>query len=270
VTDARASLEARAARYGIAAGFHDIWGKPHAASDATLTALLAEFGTATGPDQALPPAAAIAAQAPRWSVPLGIAGDARRLRWRVLEEGGARHDGEAQVAPPEFRLELALPLPPGYHRLGIEGLSGETLLIAAPPRCYRPPALADGGRVWGPAVQLYALRSERNWGIGDFGDLAKLVELAAERGAGIIGLNPLHALFPHNPAHASPYSPSSRLQLNVLYVDVEAVDEFRECETAQRRVRSAEFQARLAQLRVAPRVDYAGVAAAKVEILELL
>ncbi|MDH5577626.1 MAG: malto-oligosyltrehalose synthase, partial [Betaproteobacteria bacterium] len=240
------------------------------ASDATLSALLAEFEPEAESVAAMPLAAAIEARAARWSVPLGIAGEARALRWRVLEEGGATHEGEARCAPPEFRLELALPLPPGYHRLSIEGLAGETLLIAAPPRCYRPPALADGGRVWGLAVQLYALRSERNWGIGDFGDLAKLVELAAERGVGIIGLNPLHALFPHNPAHASPYSPSSRLQLNVLYVDVEAIEDFRECEAAQRRVRSAEFQARLAQLREAPLVDYAGVAAAKFEILELL
>jgi len=271
VTDARASLERLATRYGIAAGFHDIWGQPHAASDATLTALLAEFGAeASAAQGALPPVAAIAAHATRWSVPLGIDGDARRLRWSLVEEGGALHEGEAVCAPPEFRLELLLSLSPGYHRLRVEGLPGETLVVAAPPRCYRPPALADGGRVWGPAVQLYALRSERNWGIGDFGDLAKLVELAAERGAGIIGLNPLHALFPHNPAHASPYSPSSRLQLNVLYLDVEAIEDFRECAAAQRRVRSAGFQARLAQLRAAPLVDYPGVAAVKFEILELL
>jgi len=270
VTDARAALERRAARYGIALHYHDIWGKPHAASDATLTALLAEFEPEAQSVPALPPAAAIEARAARWSLLLGIAGEARSLRWRVVEEGGATHEGEAHCAPPGFLLELELPLPPGYHRLSVAGLSGETLLIAAPPRCYRPPALADGARVWGPAVQLYALRSERNWGIGDFGDLAKLVELAAERGAGIIGLNPLHALFPHNPAHASPYSPSSRLQLNVLYLDVEAIEEFRACEAAQRRVRSAGFQARLAQLREAPLVDYAGVAAAKFEILELL
>jgi len=278
VTDARASLERLAAHYGIAAGFHDIWGKPHAAADATLQALLAEFGVDALAAQALdaaehvplPPVAAIAAQSGQWSITLGIAGGAQRLRWILIEESGSRHEGEAQCAPPSFRLELPLSLPAGYHRLSVAGLPGETLVIAAPPRCYRPPALADGGRVWGPAVQLYALRSERNWGIGDFGDLAKLVELAAERGAGIIGLNPLHALFPHNPAHASPYSPSSRLQLNVLYLDVEAIEEFRECEAAQRRVRSAEFQARLGQLREVPLVDYPAVAAAKFEILELL
>ncbi|MEX2241925.1 MAG: hypothetical protein WD775_14700, partial [Burkholderiales bacterium] len=167
MTDARATLERLAARCGIAAEFHDIWGTHHAASDATLTALLAEFGTeASAAQAALPPVAAVAAHATRWSVPLGIDGDARRLRWSLVEEGGALHEGEAVCAPPEFRLELLLSLSPGYHRLRVEGLPGETLVVAAPPRCYRPPALADGGRVWGPAVQLYALRSERNWGIG--------------------------------------------------------------------------------------------------------
>lgn len=285
---------------GITTGYADIWGKQHAVEDANLVALLGEFGIdASTPEgiaaaerdlqaaawrNALPPVVAIGAGTAQWALPLRLPVTTRRLRWTIVEEGGTRHTGEADAgalaetgraelrgaAYTERRLALGVALPAGYHRLGIAGLPGETLIVCAPARCYRPPALVDGGRVWGPAVQLYALRSERNWGLGDFGDLARLVEFAAERGAGIIGVNPLHALFAHNPAHASPYSPSSRLQLNVLYVDVEAVEDFRECEAAQRRVRSAEFQARLAQLREAPLVDYAGVAAAKFEILQLL
>ncbi len=94
-------------------------------------------------------------------------------------------------------------------------------LVVAPRRCYLPEQVRDGGRIWGLTAQLYALRSPRNWGIGDFTDLRALVETAAAHGASVVGVNPLHALFPHNPRHCSPYSPSSRLFLNTLYVDVE-------------------------------------------------
>ena len=83
-------------------------------------------------------------------------------------------------------------------------------------RCYEPEQLRQGGRAWGFALQLYGLRSARNWGIGDFGDLRVVVEQAAKLGAGVIGLNPLHA------ASLSPYSPSSRHALNPLYIALDA------------------------------------------------
>jgi len=53
---------------------------------------------------------------------------------------------------------------------------------------------------------------------------------------------------PTDPLRASPYSPSSRQRLNVLYIDVEAADDFAHCEAARRRVESPEFQGRLAAL----------------------
>ena len=286
--------------YGIATGYDDIWGKHNEVDDQVLVALLAGFGVdASTPERisaaeaearalawrtALPPVAAIDAGTERWAVAVRLPEAESRLCWTIVEEGGKRHRGEADVRTLqetarlelegavrcERRLEIFLALPPGYHRLSMDDQPGETLIVSAPAHCYRPPSLGDDRRIWGPAVQLYTLRSEHNWGMGDFGDLGKLVEHAAAMGADIIGLNPLHALFPHNPAHASPYSPSSRLRLNVLYLEVEAIQEFRECEPAQRRVRSAGFRRRLAALREVPMVDYPGVAAAKFEILELL
>src|SRR6266480_3077312 len=81
-------------------------------------------------------------------------------------------------------------------------------------------------RSWGIAAQLYGIRSHRNWGHGDFTDLANLIDIAAELGAAGIGLNPLHALFDDRAEEASPYFPSSRLFLNPLYIDVEAIPEF--------------------------------------------
>src|SRR4051812_29586248 len=83
-------------------------------------------------------------------------------------------------------------------------------------RCYQPPFLERGGRAWGFALQLYGLRSERNWGIGDFGDLRRVVELAAKLGCGVIGFKP-----PHAPG-LRPYRPSSRPALEPLFLPVQA------------------------------------------------
>ena len=124
----------------------------------------------------------------------------------------------------ETRL-LALPghLPLGYHRLSVswtgQGRRVATEIVSAPGQCWQPPVLADGNRVWGPSIQLYGLRSRRNWGVGDFTDLRDLAGIAGRLGAGFIGVNPLHALFSERPDRCSPYSPNSRLFLNSLYID---------------------------------------------------
>jgi len=288
------------ARTGIRTFFHDVFGQYHEAPEANLRALLREFGIeeatpehlaaleARDWHQALPPVAAIAADADRWAVVLRLPQSLARVRWIVREEGGREHPGELDVAECEVvetghvdgermhavRAVIPLALPAGYHRFGLDEGNPEgsptTLLITAPPHCWRPASLQSDGRVWGPALQLYSLRSDRNWGIGDFGDLTQVIEQWAARGAGIVGLNPLHALFPHNPAHISPYSPSSRLWLNTLYLDVDAIADLRECESAQRHVRDAAFQQRLERLRAAEHVDYPGVWAAKQEVLQQL
>jgi 4-alpha-glucanotransferase len=88
--------------------------------------------------------------------------------------------------------------------------------------CFVPDWLRDG-RAWGIGCQLYGLRSERNCGIGDFADLARLAEIAAEAGADFVGVNPLHALFLAAPDHCSPFSPSTRDFLNPLYIALDQV-----------------------------------------------
>lgn len=150
---------------------------------------------------------------------------------------------------------------------GSEGASGK---LDEAGRCFEPELLACGGRAWGFSVQLYALRSQHNWGIGDFGDLRWLLRAAANSGADFVGLNPLHALFLSQPALCSPYGASSRHFLNVLYLDVPQVAEFARCSAAQRYVATAQFSAQLTQLRSAALVDYPAVAALKFAVLELL
>lgn len=170
------------------------------------------------------------------------------------------------------RLTLPTSLPLGYHRARIEagGAEAESTLIVVPRRAYQPPALDSGRGLWGLAIQLYGLRSRRNWGIGDLTDLGDFLRAAAAAGASVVSINPLHALFPDDPQAASPYSPSSRLFSNPLYLDVEAIDDFAECAAAQASSATADWQAMLQRLRAGELIDYAQVTERKLLVLDQL
>ncbi|WP_342643694.1 4-alpha-glucanotransferase [Rhodoligotrophos ferricapiens] len=122
------------------------------------------------------------------------------------------------------------------------------------PTCYVPEVL-ENTRLWGITCQLYGLRSSRNWGIGDFGDLTVLAKLVAELGGDFVGLSPLHALFPSDPARCSPYAPSSKRFLNPLYIAPDLEPEYHEI--------GAVSPETLDLLRAEPFVDYRKVAAVK-------
>jgi 4-alpha-glucanotransferase len=133
----------------------------------------------------------------------------------------------------------------------------------APQPCAPEPAYqGDGRRGWLVTVQLYSLRSRRNWGLGDFTDLAALIQVAADLGAAGIGLNPLHAQFSERPDDASPYAPNSRLLLNPLYIDVEAIPHFPHAYVR-------DIADRLNRLRDAELIDYRSVAELKWAALRL-
>ena len=126
-----------------------------------------------------------------------------------LEEGtSVRVDGR-----------LHAPLSLGYHEFHPD--DGDPVpMIAAPAVCFLPPDL----RTWGWAVQLYAARSRRSWGLGDLSDLRKIARWAEAQGAGIALINPLSAPTPTLPQQPSPYFPSSRRFRSPLYLRVEEVD----------------------------------------------
>jgi (1->4)-alpha-D-glucan 1-alpha-D-glucosylmutase len=301
------ALARLAALAGIAGSYRDAWGTRRTVPVGTKRALLAAMGFDLSTPgavalslkameerpwrRALEPVLVAREGGSPHAIPIVLASPAKgRLGWRLEAEDGTRREGEARpaslpvlearridgLARERRLLELAPSLEPGYYRVTLcgDGL-GETgeaqmTLIVAPSRCYVPPALSDGGGTWGFAVQVYGLRSPANWGMGDFGDLSALAEGAARLGAGVVGINPLHALFPTRPEHAGPYGPSSRVFLNVLYTDVEAVPDFADCPAAQATVGAPEFRRALAQSRKSPFVDYAGVAARKLRVLELV
>ena len=170
------------------------------------------------------------------------------LRWKIVAGVKVIAKGETKdrtiLWPPD--------LPVGSYRLHLtdaSDVSEEAALIAAPPKAFG----GDFDRCWLLAVQLYGVRSARNWGIGDFSDLEGLIELASDLGADGVGLNPLHALFDDRPGDCSPYSPNSRLFLNPLYIDVEKLPEFPAGDFTRR-------SDTIARLRQGDLVDYVAVA----------
>src|SRR5882724_3275254 len=186
------------------------------------------------------------------------------LHWKIV--GGARiiaqgQAGDRQSGTGNRTIVWPDGLPEGSYQLHLtdaSSFSEEAPLIVAPPKAYG----GDFDRGWLMAVQLYGVRSARNWGIGDFTDLEALIELAGHLGADGIGLNPLHALFDDRPADCSPYSPNSRLFLNALYVDVEKFGEFQ-------LGAFAENGDTIARLRASDIVDYVAVAELKWRALRL-
>jgi 4-alpha-glucanotransferase len=171
------------------------------------------------------------------------------IKWKIVAGLKVIAGGETR----DRTIAWPADLPIGSYRLHLTdaSLSSEQVPLIVAPKAFG----GDFDRSWLLAVQLYGVRSSRNWGMGDFTDLEGLIELAADLGAGGVGLNPLHALFDDRPADCSPYSPNSRLFLNPLYIDVEKLAEF-----SRNVFGDSDAIARLRESNV---VDYVAVAALK-------
>jgi 4-alpha-glucanotransferase len=112
--------------------------------------------------------------------------------------------------------ELTEHVPIGYHDLAPVDGSPATRLIVHPSRC---PELPHG---WGVAAQIYALWSDRSWGIGDLRDLRTLAERVVAVGGSAILVSPLHQPAPSLPQEPSPYYPSSRRAWNPMLLAIDA------------------------------------------------
>jgi 4-alpha-glucanotransferase len=246
-------LYAKAKDLGIQTEFLDGQGRRHVTDQAALVIIL----------DALPPKAAhrllgeaVVLRAGHPSRSHIRAAATFPLRWKIVDGAKTIADGEAR----DHMIAWPGNLPVGAYRLQLTDAAGvgENLpLISAPPAAFA----GDFDRCWLLAVQLYGVRSARNWGIGDFTDLEALIELAGELGADGVGLNPLHALFDDRPGDCSPYSPNSRLYLNPLFIDVEKIPELPSGALAD----SGDALSRVRQSKL---VDYVGIASLKWRALQ--
>ena len=290
---------------GIAPSYRDFYGNEHFASIETRRRILISMGlpadtldeieqslqrlTTAQWSRLLPPvyvAQLEGALTVRFSVP--AQNDGKTLLWQVFAESGAAFSGESRVGDAplidtrevdgrcyELReLYLKADLPFGYHTFTCEVLDSEIpaatmRYILTPSQCFVPDDVrATGRRLFGVAVQLYSLRDADDWGVGDFGCLRKFVDHLAHTGVDLVGLNPLHELSPADAGASSPYSPSSRLTLNPIYLDINAIPDLAESERARALYYHPELVVARAEARDRDIIDYAPIKAAKRRILE--
>jgi 4-alpha-glucanotransferase len=264
------TLDDLAARSGIAAEWRDLEGTIHVTPPETKAALLSAMGydlndgamreyvqraEQEAVERRLPAEYVIVADT---EAVLSLNGGGR-TPWTLTTEGGDGRDGYA-----EDTLVLP-PLAPGYHRLQVDGY--ETLIFAAPPRAPGPQDIGGKIRLWGVTAALYAFRSARNAGVGDYADLAEMARTLGRAGADFLGVNPLHALGVSSDI-VSPYSPSHRLFLNTRHIAVDRVPDMAQAPDA-----GAALAARapeLERLRRDELIDYGAVSRAVEPILKSL
>ncbi len=253
------SLTALADRLGVACAYHDWVGNFVTVEDSTVVAVLAALGVHADTEEdrvaaiseldrkhwsrALPPAIVVRSgtEAPFW---VHVTHGAPAQVWMRLEDGSTRSDiRQADNFTPPFDLggrligeaTFVLPadLPLGYHRVHLRSGDAEfdTPLIVTPAWLGLPQRIGHR-RVWGLATQLYSVRSQGSWGVGDLTDLADLAVWAgSQHQAGFVLVNPLHAAAPTEPMEPSPYLPTSRRFVNPLYLRVEAIPEYAQLPT---------------------------------------
>ncbi len=296
------ALSRAADTFGIEREYWDIWGNHHRAQAEDISAVLGSMRIDVSSKEEIDRAV----ESRLWTlwsrpleptivssvnelhitmrVPRGSATAQLEVRWEdgTIETAdvgleSAEHTGEIQLrghALVAKRVRVPFQQRLGYHQLTAllaDAQPALTRWILCPDRAYLPPNLADEGRAGGVFVSLFGLRSKRNWGCGDFTDLKRLMEWTAEDlKASFIGLNPLHAIPNRQPYNTSPYLPLCIFYKNLIYLDVEAVEDFQHSECARKVVAGARVQALIAQLRASEYVEYGDVQRLKLRVLKVL
>ena len=281
---------------GILPSYYDVQGNLRETSDETRRALLTAMGYEVADDdraraslealqareraRLLDPVAVVeigseCSRSLRVRAPDTASGS---LRWflEVQEESGELHRSEGTLEQGAgWHLELPMPaLPLGYHtaRLAVQGAvegTAEQSVIVVPPSCTRIEEVLGEQPAFGFVANLYSVRRDGDWGVGDLRTLALLLDWAADAGGSFVGVNPLHALR-NRGTDVSPYSPVSRLFRNPLYIDVASVPGYSSYTRLHPIIGDAATEATLEQLRAADRIDYARAWAVKREALERL
>ena len=120
-------------------------------------------------------------------------------------------------------------------------------------------------RLAGMLVPVFSLRSEGSFGVGDFGDLKKMVDLVCETGQRVLQILPVNdTTTTYSWTDSYPYSCISIFAIHPQYADLRQLPAL--TNTKQRN----DFEALRQQLNALPQIDYEQVNHAKITYLRLL
>jgi 4-alpha-glucanotransferase len=284
-----------AAAVGIEPEYYDNWGNKHITSYKTKKAILAAMGisdikAALKQRQLRPwnrliePVMVVSVNNQPETIPVHFPLDEGQekdvtLTWYLEDETGNKNKGEIKgITPVDSNIiddsrYVRVELPNetnrdiGYYKLNVQcktpagELSGFMRLIITPDQCYIPPS-----RTWGISINLYSIRSRQNWGIGDLSDLKDIVQwVSKDLGGGFVGINPLHAIPNKMPYGISPYSATSRLFKNFIYLDIRNISS---APQFQNLLNSPEFAQEIENLKTKELIDYENTASLKMKALK--
>lgn len=120
-------------------------------------------------------------------------------------------------------------------------------------------------RVAGTLVPVFSLRSKDSFGIGDFGDLKKMIDWVSLTKQRLLQILPINdTTITHTWTDSYPYSCISIFALHPQYVDLTKLPELADKSQRER------FEALRKELNALPQIDYERVNAAKEEYLKLI
>lgn len=113
-------------------------------------------------------------------------------------------------------------------------------------------------------IPLFSIRSGNSLGIGDIGDMHRLIDWTTDHGQSVIQLLPLNDTSPADP---SPYAAISAFAVNPLYIHIPDVKEVTRSVNARRILDEWETDGTIDTLRQSDKVDYPAVRAVKMALL---
>ena len=120
-------------------------------------------------------------------------------------------------------------------------------------------------RLAGMLVPVFSLRSEGSFGVGDFGDLKKMVDLVCETGQRVLQILPVNdTTTTYSWTDSYPYSCISIFAIHPQYADL------RQLPALTNAKQRNDFEALRQQLNALPQIDYEQVNNAKITYLRLL